>query len=267
MVTRIIPDPNGFKRWQDWAQAYESQLLSNAKGQEVQDPQPVLLAHQMGMVNGRLNERAAVDGIVMWRPDTKELVVSNNGEWLPIANSQTMLEWIGANFVFAGFGTMRLPSSPVAIADLDSAWQDINHGEQFANSQQISFPGDGKIVFEKPGTYFISIAIYIEHSNSPSKRSFEARLRNVTQGSVFSLSYTNDTDKASTENKLNVMLSFHLDPLYVGDEWVFQFSCSDGTISNVDLYRYWVFISKVAPMADPTEAVDLMLPNFGDYYA
>jgi len=78
MTGRLPPNPSAFRSLNEWAsQLYEFFLAQSRVGERT-DPTPVLLAHQTG------GERAAVNGILIYDPVTKEPLVASVGVWTPI---------------------------------------------------------------------------------------------------------------------------------------------------------------------------------------
>lgn len=78
MSVVLPPNPAQFRSIEDWAnQMYEWQLANTTIGTVV-EPAAVLLAHQTG------DERAAVNGILMYNPVTQEPMVASAGAWVPI---------------------------------------------------------------------------------------------------------------------------------------------------------------------------------------
>lgn len=80
MTSQLPPNPQRFPNLRGWAeQLYrfleQSQPIANRV-----EPQSVLLAHRTGGVS----ERASTDGLLLYDPVTRSVVVANNGIWEPV---------------------------------------------------------------------------------------------------------------------------------------------------------------------------------------
>lgn len=263
-----LPSPYGYSRWQEWVEAYEQYLLTESRAGDLQDPQPVLFAHQLGASGGVPRERASVNGIMMWRPDAKELVISVDGVWVPVANSKTLLEWIAANFVRSAYGGMKLPVSPTAFPDITATPQVIGLGSAYGASRDIAFNGTGQFVFSQPGTYFVSVELDIDHASLAARTAVSMRLFNVTQA-IAHLSYPRDAGgtTAVTDSALDYVMIATIPAAEVGDTFQLQVSAAPNNITTVNFDEFQVAIHQVSPMPVPADALGEMLPNFGDYYA
>lgn len=75
MISRRMPSPSRYSRWQDWARDVAN-VFESPSDQPV-EPTVVLLQHRMG------NESAAVDGLIMFDPTLGAPVYSHDGDWHP----------------------------------------------------------------------------------------------------------------------------------------------------------------------------------------
>ena len=91
--TRFPPSPQGYTRWQEWAQDLISYQGGAARIKQPNEPRPVLLAHQLGVTSGNTGvERATVGGILMYDPVIKKAVISIDGAWVPLATDAAVIE-------------------------------------------------------------------------------------------------------------------------------------------------------------------------------
>ncbi|MDJ0827913.1 MAG: hypothetical protein QNJ16_20700 [Rhodobacter sp.] len=75
MTLDLPPNPRGFQNLQEWAsQLYEWQL-AQTRIDEFAAPEPIALAHKIS------DERAAQDGVLMYDPVAKNLVLAHTGIW------------------------------------------------------------------------------------------------------------------------------------------------------------------------------------------
>lgn len=70
-----------FRNLQGWADQLYRYLIAEAPVTGRANPTPVLLAHR----TGGIDERAATDGVLLYDPTIKTVVVSEDGVWRPIA--------------------------------------------------------------------------------------------------------------------------------------------------------------------------------------
>lgn len=73
------PAPTGATNLQAWAQQVYTYLLDQQFGRKEIVASPVFLSHMTGQ------EKATTDGILMYDPVDKQVVVSVDGAWKPIA--------------------------------------------------------------------------------------------------------------------------------------------------------------------------------------
>lgn len=75
---QLPPNPAMFRDIQTWAAQFYEWTMAGTRVNEENDPLPVLLPHKIG---GVIEERAAVDGVVMYDPTLGKPVISIAGVW------------------------------------------------------------------------------------------------------------------------------------------------------------------------------------------
>lgn len=84
MNRRLPPSPKAFRSLEAWAEQLYQHILADADVATRQDPRPIVLPHKQ--IDG--GERAGTDGVLLYDPLLKAVVVSQNGVWEPVAMEQ-----------------------------------------------------------------------------------------------------------------------------------------------------------------------------------
>ena len=137
----IVPAPSslGLQRWADDVHNYLRDSRSS-----VVEPQTVLMQHQIA------DERATVDGLLMWSTDSTP-VVSKNGMWVPIVLSDI------AQFVRTTTATAAAVDTPYAIVyDVIALNSSV--------SLEPTYPS--RIVFSDAGVYSLSFTAQIASTSA-----------------------------------------------------------------------------------------------------
>ena len=137
----IVPAPSslGLQRWADDVHNYLRDSRSS-----VVEPQTVLMQHQIA------DERATVDGLLMWSTDSVP-VVSKNGIWVPIVLSDI------AQCVRTTSDTAAAVDTPYAIVyDVIALNSSV--------SLDPTYPS--RIVFSDAGVYSLSFTAQLESTSS-----------------------------------------------------------------------------------------------------
>lgn len=80
MTAQLPPNPGAYRSLSEWANAFYDFYINSTRVDQANDPLPILLPHK---VTG--DERATTDGIAMWEPEDRAIVVSTSGAWARVA--------------------------------------------------------------------------------------------------------------------------------------------------------------------------------------
>lgn len=135
----LPPNPASFGSIEAWAANYYEFLIAQARYGQQNDPLPVLLPHKIG------DERAAVDGVVMYDPVQNALVVSQDGQWRTIELDSALHR--------DAFGRLRV-SSPYTVFDSKQVAFDPS---VFWDNQEVSGSGTGSAYSANTASTVLSV--------------------------------------------------------------------------------------------------------------
>lgn len=163
------PDPQRFRSWQEYAVALSAYVADQAKVREGVQPEPIQLVHID--TTGQL-ARVVTDGLMVYDPVRRGVMVSIDGEWLPL-------------YAGIAYGGMRSVAGNVPGANITTAWQKLTaYGEQLPTLDMIFDHVTDTFAFERPGLYQVNQQISFMHNNTGQARELDFRVRNTVTGAT-----------------------------------------------------------------------------------
>jgi len=165
--------------WKIWARKLSVFLSSQEdRGGRPTLPRPVLLAHSTDSASNIGLERNFVEGIMLYDPITKTVILSRDGIWAPLFDAVT----VASLFSASSYGSMVV-SAPTAGADIPvGSFIPVTEFDSLpvTNRGVILDSGANTIAFEVEGVYIFSFAFSIKHNDVNSGREFSVRLFDIT---------------------------------------------------------------------------------------
>jgi len=161
------PDPIRFRSWQEYAVALSAYVADQAQVAKAVQPQAVQLLHID--TTGDL-ARVVTDGLMVFDPVRRGVMVSIDGEWLPI-------------YAGIAYGGMRSVEGSTPGADITTAWQKVTaYGEQLPTLDMMFDHVTDTFAFERPGLYQVNQQISFLHNNTGQARELDLRVTNTVTG-------------------------------------------------------------------------------------
>jgi hypothetical protein len=161
------PDPTRYNNWRDFAVALSAFMADQSKVSEGVQPEAIQLIHID--TTGQL-ARVVTDGLMVYDPVRRGVMVSINGEWLPL-------------YAGIAYGGMRSGAAAVAGADITTAWQKVTAFSEALPTFDMTFDfANDTFTYERPGLYQMNVTISIEHNNSGVSRELDARITDTITG-------------------------------------------------------------------------------------
>jgi len=177
-----IPSITDEDDWKTWARKLSVFLSTQEdRGGRSLVPQPVLLSHATDSLSNIGLERNFVDGIMLFDPVNRYIILSRDNLWVPIFDAII----VASIFNAAAYGSMGM-SAPTAGANIPVGSFIIL--TQFDNNPTpvrglvMDFTTD-TFSFNFEGIFRVSIMLSFEHDDINAGRQFTLRLFNVTTGS------------------------------------------------------------------------------------
>ena len=180
-----LPSLTASDDWRSWARKLSVFLNSQEdRGGRALIPAPVLLSHSTDAASNIGIERNFQDGIMLFDPVNRYIILSRDDLWVPIFDAIT----VASIFNSAAYGSMVL-TSPASGSDIP-----VGSFITITQFDTVNIPGRGitldasadTVSFEFEGVYRVSLMFAIEHNELNSSRQFELRLFNVNDASGLS---------------------------------------------------------------------------------
>ena len=205
------PTPEETKAWMNSVTTFLRTLL----------PENTISAPPIVLASLQKDDRAGQDGILMFDRVTNSLVISINGQWMPI-------------FAGEAYGGMRTADADVPVADITTAWsQIVGYSENMLPSVGTVFDViSDRITFLKTGIYSVNLYESIKHNNSGQARELETRFRNAITGAT---SRTASVATGSGDRTTALAYTFltNIGPSQVGQPYVLEASAPIGNYTSV----------------------------------
>jgi len=174
-----IPSIDAADDWKSWARKLSVFLSSQEdRGGRPVAPTPILLAHSTDEASNIGLERAFVDGILLFDPVNRMIILSRDDDWRLIFDAST----VSSIFNAAAYGSMSM-SVPTAGSDIPvGSFIPVTQFDQFpTTSRGITFDfTTDTFSFDFEGLFRVSTVLSIEHNDLNAGRQFELRLFNIT---------------------------------------------------------------------------------------
>ena len=174
-----IPSIDSADDWKSWARKLSVFLSSQEdRGGRPTTPTPILLAHSTDEASNIGLERAFTDGILLFDPVNRMIILSRDNGWRLIFDAAT----VASIFNAAAYGSMGM-SVPTAGSDIPvGSFIPVTQFDVFPTSSRgIVFDfGTDTFSFNFEGLFRISIMFSIEHNDLNAGRQFELRPFNIT---------------------------------------------------------------------------------------
>ena len=174
-----IPSIDAADDWKSWARKLSVFLSSQEdRGGRPTTPTPILLAHSTDEASNIGLERAFTDGLLLFDPVNRMIILSRDNGWRLIFDAAT----VASIFNAAAYGSMGM-SVPTAGSDIPvGSFIPVTQFDVFPTSSRgIVFDfGTDTFSFNFEGLFRISMMLSIEHNDLNAGRQFEARLFNIT---------------------------------------------------------------------------------------
>jgi len=247
---------SGEEDWKVWARK-----LSIFLGQQEDRaglrlvPSPVLLSHATDSFSNIGLERNFVEGIMLYDPVTKTVILSRDGIWAPLFDALTT----SSIFSVAAYGSMELSGPPVAGLDIPvGSWIPIT---QF-DSNPTPFKGvvvdftTDTFSLDFEGVYRVSLSFSLDHDDIASMdREFSLRLFNITSATGGSETKIGVARKLSVTNFTSTFL-INIAEVNKGDDSRIAVGLADVMIEAVIWTSLNLSIDMVSEWKEPIQALE-----------
>lgn len=218
------PTPEETKAWMNMVTTYLRTIA----------PENTITAPPLVLASLQPEDRAAINGILMFDRVTNSLVISINGEWMPI-------------FAGEAYGGMRAGTTPVPVADITPVWRPMeNFVEHMLPSVGTVFDlVTGEITFLNTGIFNVNFYDSFQHNNSGQAREIDVRFRNTVSGGVSrTATFATGSGDRTTTGAYSFLVN--IGPAQVGQPYVLEISAPIGDYTSVVVYGSSISAARIA---------------------
>ncbi len=244
-----IPSITDEDDWKTWARKLSVFLSTQEdRGGRTLVPQPVLLSHATDSFSNIGLERNFVDGIMLFDPVNRYIILSRDELWVPIFDAIT----VSSIFNAAAYGSMGM-SAPTAGADIPvGSFIPVDEFDVFPTSSRgitFDFTAD-TFSFNFEGLFRLSTMLSIEHNDLNAGRQFELRLFNITDAAP-SLGTSIGVSRNTAITNFTSTLLVEITADNVGDEYRLEVGNADTILTSVVWETLNLSIDMVSEWREP----------------
>jgi hypothetical protein len=226
------PDPARFNNWREYAAALSAFTADSSKVREGVQPEAIQLIH---IDTTGQQARTVADGLMVFDPVRRGVMVSIDGEWLPL-------------YAGIAYGSMRMDpaTAPVAGPNITTAWgQVVAFNEtNIPPFDMVMDPVNNWFSFERPGLYQFAFGFNFQHNNNGSARELDLRFRNLVTSEVSNTISVPTGANDRTSNAAGSVLIL-VDDADLNQNWIMEVSAPLTSYTSVLVYGVYIQAARI----------------------